>query len=576
MKINKHAKKWLAFLSIIFPPLVTLFFIGHYSINLPYMDHWDGFLNILTALKEGSLDFSHLWAQHNEHRLIFPKIIMILLAKLSHWNVLWEQYFSFFMNVGTLFLIFELSKGFFRSDRSSLYLLFRVSSSILLFSMVQYENWAWGWQIQIFLNIFAVCFTIWIITRYRDRWLGLVLALFSATVATYSFANGMLIWFVVLGLIVFSKDSKRTSFVLIWLSVALIVFLSYIYNYEKPAHHPSLLSFIDNPLNFFAFFFSYIGAPFGNFFGLTGAICFGILGLCTLFFVIVKAYIYRQRDFFFKSTPWFGLILYILLSAVVTGIGRSGFSVFQALYSRYTTFSLIFWISLILIILLHLQAFGRQIRPSKPALLALAFFCLSLIISHSLSYAQGVIAFKKHFSRLSRIHSLLKYERFYGIDGKFATLFPSTPELHNAVGTLRELKMGPFYKGFKKPSGIYIQGAYFKTAGTKGAHPFSKGGILILDKDTQVSMNVDIPEAADHEFSAELEFAPDHGSILIMIDELAIGKTDCRIFNAKKNYSILKWINYGNIFLSKGVHIITIKSINAPNMLNAIAIKDSN
>ena len=136
--------------------------------------------------------------------------------------------------------------------------------------------------------------------------------------------------------------------------------------------------------------------------------------------------------------------------------------------------------------------------------------------------------------------------------------------------------MGAFYKEIKKPSGIYIQGAYFNTVGSARSHSFTKANLLILDKNTQISMEIDIPESSDYELSAELGFSPDHGSILIIIDESTIGKTDCSSFDVNDNHAILKWVSYGKIFLSKGDHIITIKSLCAPNMVNAIAIKGVN
>src|SRR4030042_75966 len=232
MGLNKSFNKWLVFLLICFPPALILFFIKNYSVNIPYMDQWDGFLNILVAFKEDSLDFSYLWAQHNEHRPLFPKIIMLLLASASHWNAIWEQYISFFIQIGTLLLIFDISR---RSLPIQNRAIFKIITSILLFSMVQYENWSWGWQIQIFLNIFAVTFSVWALSRWPDNWFALILAILGAIIATYSFANGMLIWVILFFWILLANTPKKLLFVLIWLFTALGIFLSYIYQYEKPS-----------------------------------------------------------------------------------------------------------------------------------------------------------------------------------------------------------------------------------------------------------------------------------------------------------------------------------------------------
>lgn len=575
MEPYKSFNKWFVFLVVCFPPAIILLFIKNYSVNIPYMDQWDGFLNILSAFKESSLDFSHLWAQHNEHRLLFPKIIMLLLASISHWNVIWEQYFSFFIQFGVLLLIFGISR---RSLSIQNRIIFKISSSILLFSMVQYENWAWGWQIQIFLNIFAFIFSIWALSKWPGSWFGLILAILGAITATYSFSNGILIWIIVLFWILLANTHKKLIFILIWLFAASGIIISYIYQYEKPSHHPSLLNFLENPLEFFAFFLTYIGSPFGRFYNLTGSVLFGILGICILFYLLINLLIYRQNALFKKYLPWLAFILYTLSSAILTGIGRSGFGSTQALYSRYTSFSLLFWVSLFAMILIYIESMPHHKIIFSPkfiypfAVILFSFF----IICHSVSYAQGITSFKNHFIQLSNIDYLLKYERRYGTERYFSAIFPSLQKLSESIESLRQLKMGVFYKEIKNPSGIYIQGSYFNMAGRGGARLFTEYDALILDKNSQVSTEIDIPESADYKFSAELGFSPYNGLISIIIDESEIGKTDCRIINVKKNFYILKWIDYKNIPLSKGVHTITIKSINAPNMVKAITIKNSN
>ena len=575
MGLNKSFNKWLVFLLVCFPPALILYFIKYYSINIPYMDQWNGFLNILVAFKEGSLDFSHLWAQHNEHRPLFPKIIMLLLASASHWNVIWEQYISFFIQIGTLLLIFDISRSSLPIQNRAI---FKIITSILLFSMVQYENWSWGWQIQIFLNIFTVTFTVWIITKYPESWTGFFLATLAAIIATYSFANGMLIWIIIFFLILLANTPKKIPFVLIWLFTASVIILSYVYQYEKPEYHPGLLDFLKNPFEFLAFFLTYIGSPFGRFFYLKGSVVFGILGICIFLYFIIYAFVYRKNDLLNKYLPWFAIILYVILSAIITGIGRSGFSATQALYSRYTSFSILLWISLLGIVFIYVESLSRHeiILPRRVIYFFVVILFSFFIFCHSLSYAQGVTSFKKHFIRLSNIHYLLKYERRYGTERYFAMIYPSVPELFEAIKALRQLKMGIFYKEIRNPSGIYIQGSYFNIAGTEQTHLSSKDDTLILNKDANVSLKIDIAESTDYVISSELGFSSYNGLISIMIDGSEIGKTDCRIVNAKKSYYILKWVNYNNIFLSKGVHIITIKSINAPNILNAITIREKN
>ena len=305
--------------------------------------------------------------------------------------------------------------------------LFHVLTSMLLFSMVQYENWSWGWQIQIFLNVFSVCFTFWALSYWENSWTGFIFAIIGATVATYSFANGILIWGIVLLWLLFSRSSYGTLFIIIWVLVASAITFSYFYHYTKPEYHPSLLGFSEHPFNFLAFFLTYIGSPFGIYFGLKSSIIFGILGVSTLLFFIFRLYLHRQHDLLEKSLPWLSIITYIIMSALVTGIGRSGFGATQALFSRYTTFSIFFWISLTALTFLYFNLPKPYRYFSSPKIASSIFILLffPLLLFYSLSYAKGVIAFKKHFYRLTYIHSLLEYETIYNANKALSYIYPS-------------------------------------------------------------------------------------------------------------------------------------------------------
>ncbi len=568
--------KWksvLLFTFSLLPPFAIFFFIISYSINIPYMDQWTGSLELISNMKSGLLKFHYFWSQHNEHRLFFPKIIMLFLSSISHWNVIWEQLFSLFIQILTLLLIFSLAKETIPTDRNRSHVFFKIFSSILLFSMVQQENWSWGWQLQIFLNILAVIFTIWSITKWPDNWMGLLLGALGATVATYSFANGILIWIVFLFLLPFRMSKWRTPFILLWIIIASGIFFSYIYHYKKPAYHPSLLSLFENPLNFLAFFFSYLGSPFGISYGLSGSVLFGILGIGILFFLLYKICIHGSADLLKKSHPWIGLVLYILLSAILTGIGRSGFSAYQALSSRYTSFSIIFWVAISALAIAYNRTSHHSLVSSSKSFLSIIIIVFSfLIFSHSLSYAKGLIEFKNHFARLSRIHLLLKYKRIYGAGNNFAVLFPSMTKLFKNIETLRELKLGPFYKEITEHKGIYLQGSYIAKVGIPPNISRAKYDMLELDKNSRLSLPIEIPDSGQYELWIEPGFAKYYGFISVIVDNKLVGETDCNVhMNMSSRSEFFKRLRLGVIFLSKGLHTLTLTNKKGPNLINSVS-----
>ena len=60
-----------------FPALLLLADIRAFAVNIPFMDDWQ-FVPLLEKAKNGTLTFQELWAPHDEHRLLLPRIIIIV------------------------------------------------------------------------------------------------------------------------------------------------------------------------------------------------------------------------------------------------------------------------------------------------------------------------------------------------------------------------------------------------------------------------------------------------------------------------------------------------------------------
>jgi hypothetical protein len=436
--------------------------------------------------------------------------------------------------------------------------------------MVQYENWSWGWQLQIFLNVFAACFSVWAITKWKDSWKGFILAMIGAILATYSFANGILVWIVILLMIIFSKPKKK-YFRTIWLMFFLLILISYLYKYEKPGHHPSLFSLLYDPFNFITFILIYIGSPFGMWLGLWASFAFGILGF-SVFLIFIIYSILNNKHFIIRALPFLGMILYIILSALITSIGRSGIGAIQAASSRYTTFSIIFWIALLAILMHNYGFYSNFFKSSKLSKVFASFLCSIFAFSYISAYIKGSVLFQDHFSNLSRAHYILRYKTHYG-DNSLVGLFPSTEELYTATNKLRLLKMGPFFSDIKESNGFYMKGSFIGETYAYRFNAYSKDDSLILEKGGMISFDIDIIDPGKYQLSAEIEFMRDHGIIIFKIDDTEIGQTDCGSIGFLSSKSQSKWIDYDIIFLSKGLHRITIKGHNNRNVIRNIAFR---
>lgn len=374
-------------------PLSIVHLVHRCGILVPFWDQWD-LIPFLEKLHQGHLTLSDLWSQHNEHRIFFPRLCMLFLAYVTNWNIMYELYANLILG-GLILLFLYLLLRQTSGKYTSLWLI--IVLSFLVFSPVQWQNWTWGWQIQIFMNVLATVVAAWSVSQWQAQWKGILVALVAAIVASYSFSNGLVAW-IAIGIFLVLHKNRRWRHVAIWVAVSILIVLLYFYKYEKPPYHPSLWAFMKHPYDFFRYVFAYLGSPLG--FGRENAsIITGVL----LFLILIIGTIYARRhsnEGFNKLLPWICLALYAVLSAAVTGIGRVGFGVGQALCSRYTTISTLFVISVLVVghIWIKNYLMGRKDWRLK----AVIYFFFSLLI------ASYLIAFSLTFVRVERVLTLRK------------------------------------------------------------------------------------------------------------------------------------------------------------------------
>ncbi|GAB4292142.1 MAG: hypothetical protein Fur0025_27660 [Oscillatoriaceae cyanobacterium] len=191
------------------------------SVNVPFGDQWDNAAVVINKFSEGTLSFSDLIAQHNESRKFFPRLIFLGLAYLTNWNVRYEMLLIFILACIVSVNIFWLIRhtvqkpGFLPSFRfmainietnpvSLLALAFL--ANLLIFSPIQYENWLWGIQVVVFIPI--VCITTSLVIAYSqlNPISKFTLCGFLATFSTFSYANGLLCWVVLLPALALAKS----------------------------------------------------------------------------------------------------------------------------------------------------------------------------------------------------------------------------------------------------------------------------------------------------------------------------------------------------------------------------------
>src|SRR5438477_10533634 len=189
------------------PPLLIGFIIFRDGVDTSFWDEWDGTAPLFEKMAAGTLGFADFFAQHNEHRILFPRLIAFGLGRLTHWNVRAELFVIWFLALVCLFNIWELTC---RSGQrnSNFWLLF--SSSVLLFSPLSFENFLWGFQIGFLLPLACVTACIWVVTYVRHP-LNFVFAIVLCTICTFSIASGAASWVLATPLLMLAQPRSASS-----------------------------------------------------------------------------------------------------------------------------------------------------------------------------------------------------------------------------------------------------------------------------------------------------------------------------------------------------------------------------
>src|SRR5690349_20468727 len=89
-ELKKFLKRyWWIILLVTLPAFIISWLTLRYSVHVPFWDQWE-FVNILEKYHNHSLSFADFWAQHNEHRIFFPRLIWFVLAIFTAWDPYYE------------------------------------------------------------------------------------------------------------------------------------------------------------------------------------------------------------------------------------------------------------------------------------------------------------------------------------------------------------------------------------------------------------------------------------------------------------------------------------------------------
>jgi len=383
--MNKPVR-WILLLAALLPALVPLLLIQKHGVDFPYWDEWDpDIAGIYIKAHDHQLTFGDMVAQHNEHRILFPRIVYLILNPLTRWNAIDEMICQWVIvvltSLGILWLCRQTQPPI-SQHASTLPLGLRRRTvfawfvcNLLIFTPAAWENWTWGIGVENVLPMAFIVATLIVIGSKLRPWTKIIAAIVFAGAASYSSGNGMLAWPLASALLLWplTRESlSRKKWTLIaWFAAFVVLTALYFVHYQKPQHrgiHPYAHS-LSSVLAYIPIF---LGSPFA-FWGfaspLTTAIVAGVLMLALLVLMLIAfAGFWRngRDEVCQRMLVWFAVAGFAVLSAAMIASSRAGMGIDHSLSNcRYVTYAI--YLPVALVQLLILAADAAQPRLAKIA-----------------------------------------------------------------------------------------------------------------------------------------------------------------------------------------------------------------
>ena len=358
----------------------AFWYVQRFGVNVPFLDQWDAAL-VFYEREAGTLSVGDLFSQNGENRMFFPRLAVMALAPLTDYNTTAEAYVllvGILFNLGILFAAMKVTM-----KRTSIAI---VVIPAMLFSLRQYENMLPG--IQVLVLFFALTFgllaLLLLLLSRRPRFGALAFAgaLVCGTLACFSAIPGLYVWVAGFLQLILVRGRNFRVFLPIWCLVGAVEWFLYLHGLKRIKSHPSLSFVIENPWPALEYFLTVMGAALipDEELALASGILFSVAALGALALTIWNR---KLRE----SSYWVSLASLGLLVIGSITVGRSALGLEQAFSSRYATLSMLFLVSiLMLLIKLHVDG-GRGAAVAGTGVFAL---CAWVVLCLPATYIDSI------------------------------------------------------------------------------------------------------------------------------------------------------------------------------------------
>ncbi len=354
-------KKTILLTLYIIPVILLIGFVANFSVNIPTDDEWR-LASLFEKIAAENVTFNDFWALHSNHRIVFPKLIIAVLAFVSQWNINYSLCLSIALAIITFLAIYKLSSMQVKNVGDDLWHLANILTCILLFSLVQHENWLWGFQLAWFLVNLCFVAAVYCLSRdtavpsplsmkHKDTAvpspydIKILIAALFCFIASFSLAQGLLSWLAAIPAVAALEGNvvEKRKRLIVWILLFVATCAAYSIDYH-PSRKTSIISLLNKPLVVIDYFLSLLGSPIVRSPGISALV--GLLIFATLLFLAF--HFGRKISEHDEALPWLSIGLFAVLSALIITAGRAQFGAIQAIESsRYTTNSILLLIALV-------------------------------------------------------------------------------------------------------------------------------------------------------------------------------------------------------------------------------------
>jgi hypothetical protein len=336
---------WAA--AAVVPPLVIWFLIGALGVNVPFEDDWD-MLPVITRWIAGTLTFADFWQQHSEHRIAAVKGMFWWFGSDGDFDMIEAMRVGFALSVLKLALLVDIIRRQLSGPTHRLIAPLALASSLLMFSLVQHEDWFWATaSLQFSLLNLSTVAVVWLLSRRDDSWLALAAAIVCAVVALLTEASGHVLW-VTGGVAIWlstERPARGVQRLAVWVAAAVSATPVYWWNLQW-APSSTAMMLLESPGRFVEYAGALLGLPFAFWMTTRWAAVVGYAGLIPLGFVLWSLF-RSNRPLLHRLAPLLLFGFHGVLVCLLIALGRSSGDPDSALTSHYSFAPNLYWVGVI-------------------------------------------------------------------------------------------------------------------------------------------------------------------------------------------------------------------------------------